>query len=146
MIKMRHAKVSEKRKIFEWYSHIISQDMSLSWSKGQECTWEEFDADFKDFYFKKLSQKKGSVMIIENGDVDIGCMCYDNNFLKPNCSELDIWMKNEENCGKGLGVLALKKLIEYLKAEKGIKKFLIRPSEKNIRAIRAYQKAGYSCF
>jgi len=144
MIKIRHAAVSEKKKIFDWYTFIISQNESKIWSVGQEYTWDEFNADFQDFYFEKSAQHKGSVMIIENGGEEIGCMCYDNNFLKPHCTELDIWMKNEECCGKGLGVSALKELITYLKTEKGIKKFLIRPSIKNIRAIKAYKKAGFT--
>ncbi|HOP75179.1 MAG TPA: GNAT family protein [Bacillota bacterium] len=56
---------------------------------------------------------------------------------------MDIWLSRLEYCGKGYGTAALKKLVEYLRSELGIEKFLIRPSEKNIRAIRAYHKVGF---
>jgi hypothetical protein len=33
--------------------------------------------------------------------------------------------------------------MDYLDREKGTSKFLIRPSEKNVRAIRDYENAGF---
>ena len=52
-------------------------------------------------------------------------------------------MKNDDSCGKGYGSDALRTLCEYLFKELGIKKFIIRPSVQNQRAINAYQKSGF---
>ena len=57
---------------------------------------------------------------------------------------MDIWLKSESECGKGIGTQALKDTIDYLNKDFGINKFLIRPSEKNVRAIKSYQKAGFT--
>lgn len=57
--------------------------------------------------------------------------------------ELDIWLKAKEYCGKGYGIRALVALCDYLKQEFNIHDFIIRPAAKNIRAIRAYEKAGF---
>ena len=59
-------------------------------------------------------------------------------------AELDIWLKSESECGKGIGTQALKDTVDYLNKEFGIHKFLIRPSERNVRAIKSYQKAGFT--
>jgi diamine N-acetyltransferase len=82
-------------------------------------------------------------MIIENNEEEIGCLCYACFHLKPNRAELDIWFKGKKYCGKGYGPQALQMLIQYLTGDLNIKKFIIRPSEKNVQAIIAYQKAGF---
>jgi diamine N-acetyltransferase len=52
-------------------------------------------------------------------------------------------MNGPENCGKGYGSDALRALCDYLFKSLGIKEFVIRPSAKNSRAIKAYEKAGF---
>ena len=52
-------------------------------------------------------------------------------------------MNGPENCGKGYGSDALKTLCDYLFRSLGIKEFVIRPSAKNLQAIKAYEKAGF---
>jgi RimJ/RimL family protein N-acetyltransferase len=50
----------------------------------------------------------------------------------------------KSHCGKGFGTEALRILMKYLTEKSDIDKFIIRPSLKNIRAIAAYKKAGFS--
>jgi len=105
--------------------------------------WEAFQEGFEDFYYLPDGKTKGSVMIIESDDEEIGCLCYACFHLKPNMAELDIWLKAQSYCGKGLGAQALEELISYLNQTFGVNKYIIRPSERNVRAIRAYEKAGF---
>ncbi|MFV0423614.1 GNAT family N-acetyltransferase [Oleidesulfovibrio sp.] len=84
-----------------------------------------------------------SVWIIEAGQQEAGCVCANSFHLLPACAELDIWMRSKAFCGRGLGAKALGLLVEYLRNECGIRRMLIRPSEKNYRAIRAYEKTGF---
>ena len=58
-------------------------------------------------------------------------------------TELDIWMNSESNCSKGYGSEALQVLCEHVTKTRGISELLIRPSARNLRAIRAYEKAGF---
>ena len=58
--------------------------------------------------------------------------------------EIDIWMKGEENCGKGLGNDAMIALTDYLNEAHGIHTCIIVPERSNPRAVRAYEKAGFA--
>ena len=57
--------------------------------------------------------------------------------------ELDIWMRSESCCGKGYGTDALDALCDYLHERFGVGRFMVQPSARNPRAIRAYEKAGF---
>ena len=57
--------------------------------------------------------------------------------------ELDIWMRSESCCGKGYGTDALDALCAYLQERFGVGRFMVQPSARNPRAIRAYEKAGF---
>jgi RimJ/RimL family protein N-acetyltransferase len=57
--------------------------------------------------------------------------------------ELDIWMRSESCCGKGYGTAALDALCRYLHDRFGVEEFLVQPSARNPRAVRAYEKAGF---
>jgi RimJ/RimL family protein N-acetyltransferase len=57
--------------------------------------------------------------------------------------ELDIWMRSEEFCGKGYGSDALDALCRYLNERFGVEDFMVQPSARNPRAIRAYEKLGF---
>ncbi len=146
MISIRHANLDEKYKTYEWL--CLSDTASLhmgepDYPESPIPDWDQFQNDFEDFYYQPEHQERGSVMIISNDEEEIGCLCYACFHLAPKSAELDIWLNKLEHCGKGFGTDALRKLVEYLKVEKGIEKFIIRPSEKNTRAIRAYEKAGF---
>jgi len=146
LVSIRHANLDEKYKTYEWL--CLSDTASLhmgepNYPESPIPDWEQFLEDFEDFYYQQEDQGLGSVLIISKDDDEIGCLCYACFHLTPKAAELDIWLNKLEHCGKGYGTSALRKLVEYLKLEKGIEKFIIRPSEKNTRAIRAYEKIGF---
>lgn len=107
-------------------------------------TWEEFCKDYKDFYFDGSALDKGMNYIIYVGDERTGVISYSCYHLKHHKAELDIWMNHIKNCDKGYGPDAIKALCRYLYQTQGIKEFIIRPSARNRRAVRAYEKAGFS--
>ena len=57
--------------------------------------------------------------------------------------ELDIWMRSEACCGKGYGTEALDALCRHLHERFGVEEFMVQPSARNPRAIRAYEKLGF---
>jgi RimJ/RimL family protein N-acetyltransferase len=58
-------------------------------------------------------------------------------------AELDIWLRSLADTSHGYGSDALVALTDHLSRSLGVDTFLIRPSARNPRAIRAYQKAGF---
>lgn len=146
MLTIRHARLDEKVKAYQWLckSDTTLMHMGLpDYPESEIPDWTQFENDFEDFYFLESGRMQGSVMIIEKDNEEIGCLCYARFHLKPSCAELDIWLKENRLCGQGFGVTALRQMMDYLKNHYNVTKFLIRPSEKNDRAIRAYEKAGF---
>jgi RimJ/RimL family protein N-acetyltransferase len=146
MISIRHAELHEKKKTYTWLCLSDTTSMHMGEPDFPESPipdWNEFQTDFEDFYFLKSGRKKGSVMIIKNGQEEIGCVCYTCFHLKPYCAELDIWFRERKYCGNGLGPQTLKILLDYCTNQFLIHRFIIRPSEKNHFAIKSYQKVGF---
>jgi RimJ/RimL family protein N-acetyltransferase len=75
--------------------------------------------------------------------VPVGFISYSAFHLKQHKAELDIWMNSEANCGKGYGSDAIITLGEYLRKTLGIQELIMRPSIKNVRANKSYEKAGF---
>ncbi|WP_110309724.1 GNAT family N-acetyltransferase [Dysgonomonas alginatilytica] len=146
MITIRHAAIDEKRKTYEWLCLSDTAAMHMGkpdFPENPIPTWQEFQNDFEDFYYQQESLHLGSVMIIEKDGNEIGATCYACFHLHHHMAELDIWLKSKAYCGKGYGTEALKELINYLNSSLDTTQFIIRPSEKNIGAIKSYQKAGF---
>ncbi len=146
MVTLRHARLDEREKTYQWLclSDITPLAMGApDYPESPVPTREQFLEDFDEFYYTESGREAGSVLIIENNGEEIGCLCYTCFHLRPGRAELDIWLKEKRYCGRGLGSEALRVLVKYLESERNIHKFLIRPSVRNIRAIRAYEKAGF---
>jgi RimJ/RimL family protein N-acetyltransferase len=146
-LNLRKAILEDKRKTYDW---MYRSDIT-SWHSGKPLfpdqpilSWDEFQLDFLDFYYSQEIDPKGGVWIIEINHIEIGAVCFASFHLNPYCAELDIWLKNSSVCGKGYGVKALREFTQNLHRDLKINYFLIRPSKKNIKAIKAYQKAGFS--
>lgn len=58
-------------------------------------------------------------------------------------TELDVWLRSERYCGQGFGSDAILTLCEYLAHQFGVQEFMMQPSARNPRAIRAYEKIGF---
>lgn len=146
MIRIRHARPDERKKTYEWLCHSDTTQFHMgppNFPEHPVPSWEEFCDDFEPFYFEESEMKQGSVMIIMQDDEEVGCICYACFHLNPKMAELDIWLKSQSYCHKGIGTKAIKLLCAYLNAKISIESFIIRPSEKNIHAIRAYEKSGF---
>ncbi|HOC28460.1 MAG TPA: GNAT family N-acetyltransferase [Treponemataceae bacterium] len=152
MITIRHARLDEKQKTYEWLCLSDTACMHMGepdYPENPVPDREQFDEDFEDFYYTGEGRRRGSVMIIEHEAQDgkieeLGCLCYACFHLKPGRAELDIWLNTRKHCGNGYGTEAIRELIKYLRAEFGVVQFIIRPSVRNGRAVAAYRKAGFA--
>lgn len=146
-VTIQPSKIEDKRKVYEWLclsetakSHMGPPDFE----DHPIPDWEQFCEDFEDYYFNDSAPQKGQLWIIKRGDEEIGAICYSSFHLKGKGAELDIWMAAEKSCGKGLGSEAIRTFCGYLKDVLGLERFIIRPSKRNERAVRAYEKAGFT--
>ena len=102
-------------------------------------TWEEFCTDYRSHYFDGSKPEWGRCFIIIVNDMSVGQVNYNAIDQHHRRVELDIWMSCEANCGRGYGPDALQTLCDYLFQKYGIVEFVIQPSARNHRAIRAYE-------
>lgn len=138
---LRPASIEERDMIYQWMTE--SNITPFLFGDEHIPTWDEFLDDYQEFYFDGSAPEKGRGFTIIYGDIPIGFISYAAFHLAEHKAELDIWMRNEENCGKGIGSSAIRILCNYLRDTIGTNEFLILPSAKNGRAIRAYEKAGF---
>ncbi|NEO86672.1 MAG: GNAT family N-acetyltransferase [Spirulina sp. SIO3F2] len=70
-------------------------------------------------------------------------MNYDGLDTDRAIAELDIWLRSQDCCGHGYGTDAMVALMRHLHADFRVETFIVRPSRRNQRAIRAYEKVGF---
>jgi diamine N-acetyltransferase len=117
-----------------WYGKLYGNNIP---------TYEEFIQDWKRYYFEGSQPEKGRCLMIFVGKKAIGEVNYNKINRKNNSVELDIIIAEEIEKNKGYGSDALKTLAKYLFQKMNIKFCWIEVITKNLRAIRAYEKAGF---
>lgn len=70
-------------------------------------SYEEFVDDFSDDFFTEDSDSPGKSFIIMDQNTEVGTLCYDLMNLKKKWVVLDVWLRDEQYCGKGYGSEAL---------------------------------------
>ena len=123
---LRKSTESDKRNVFEWLTHSDVTPSMMGpplFPDHPIPTWEEFCQDFLSHYFNDLKPEDGRCFIIVVDGIDIGAICY--NALRSISTDIDIWLRSEADCGKGIGSDAIKTLTDYLNTEFGIKRITI---------------------
>jgi len=106
-----------------------------------EDSGERFDPQ----YFDGTAPELGRCFLILVDGAPVGQVIY-NDIVEQDGRkrvELDIWMRSEACCGRGYGTDALDALCRYLHERFGVEQFMVQPSARNPRAIRAYEKVGF---
>ena len=145
-IALRPATAGDKRLIYEWLAESDATCAMMGPPKYPDApvpTWEEFCADYEPYFFDGSRPELGRCYIITAGDLPVGQINYGEIDKRNRRTELDIWMSSESDCGRGYGPDALQTLCNYLNQTYGVVEFVIRPSARNLRAVRAYEKAGF---
>lgn len=113
-------------------------------------TWEEFCDDYAAYFFDGSRPHAGRSFIIEHDHQPVGHISYsrmDEDFppivTRP-FAELDIWMRDSFCCGRGWGTQAIIALRDHLRAASNVNELVLRPSARNLRAIRSYERAGFT--
>lgn len=107
-------------------------------------TWEEFCADYLPYFFDGSRPQAGRSFIIEADGEPVGHICYSRGDELEDFAELDIWMRDSSSCGHGWGTQAIVNLCDHLHTTFGTRELILRPSARNTRAIRCYERAGFA--
>lgn len=145
-VALRFATKQDRRAIYEWMGQSELTPFMMGpplFPDAPIPTWEQFLADYVDDYFDGARPEVGQSFLIEAEGEAVGHVSYSVVDLDRKLAELDVWLSCEKVCGHGYGVDALEALIGYLHGTLGLTDFILRPSARNPRAIRAYGKAGF---
>ena len=146
MVTLRPAVLRDRRSVFEWLAHSdVTRQMlgAPHYPDNPPPTWDEFISDYTEQFFTDFNPELGRCFIIEvNGEAK-GQISYNKVWIEEGIVELDIWLGAKRHTGKGFGSDALNTICGFLFEEFGCTRFLIAPSRRNSRAIRAYSKAGF---
>ncbi len=141
------ATTGDRQVVYEWCfkSETTKYHSGLpDYPEVEIPTYDEFCDEYYEEYFftgERLQDGRGFMIIVN--EEKTGFISYTSFHLKPSMAELDIWMNLEVNCGKGYGVDAIIALSHFLNETMGVNELIIAPSRKNIRAVKAYMKAGF---
>jgi diamine N-acetyltransferase len=143
-ITLRPATMEDRRPIYEWMANSDATAAMMGPPLFPETpipTWEEFLDDYEEYFFDGSRPEQGRCFVIEVEGERVGQTNY--YALSPGVVELDIWLVSEGVTGRGYGTDALVTLCRHLHEALGTTEFVIRPSARNPRAVRAYEKAGF---
>ena len=145
-VRLRPARESDRRDIYTWLAESDVTPSMLGpphFPQAPPPTWEAFCADYGPGFFDGRAPEREASYIIEVGGEALGQVNYEVRDTPDRLAELDIWLRSEADTGHGYGPDALTAMVAHLQAALGIHRFLLRPSARNPRAVRAYQKAGF---
>ena len=145
-ITLRPATQNDRRDVYMW---LVASDVTASMMGPPTFpdvsipTWDEFLSDYAPHFFDGSRPHRGCSFIIEVDGKAVGHINYDGLDTERSIAELDIWMRSQDCCGHGYGTDAMVALMRHLHADFAVETFIVRPSRRNQRAIRAYEKAGF---
>jgi RimJ/RimL family protein N-acetyltransferase len=144
---IRFATVDDRRTVYEWATHsdLTSSMMGPpAYPDAPVPTWEEFCSDYQSHFFDGSQPNIGRSFIIDVDGKPVGHINYDRMDELQSFAELDIWMRDSSCCGHGWGTQAIMALCEHLHSTFAVNEFILRPSARNVRAIRSYERAGFT--
>lgn len=120
--------------------------------------WREENPSVSNNYFEVTNQrtkdwvvnivladeKKILFLVLDIYGNMIGQMGLCNVDAQDRCTDIYAVIKGKKDVEKGIMELALKELLRWADAELGIKKFFLTTQKDNFKAIRLYQKVGFS--
>ena len=143
---LRRARLLDRPRIYEWLtqSDLASNTMGAPFFPERPVpTLDEFSAKYVNAYFDGTRPYAGRMFVIVAGGDEIGCVSHGPIDLLNDVVELDIWLAERRLTSRGLGSEALVLLADWMQTNYGVNRFLVRPSRRNVRALRAMRRAGF---
>ncbi|HXF44733.1 MAG TPA: GNAT family N-acetyltransferase [Burkholderiaceae bacterium] len=145
-VRLRLAQLQDRERAYAWFAH---SDLTPSfvgpplYSEHSPPSFEAFCETYQPFYFDGTRPFDGRALMIEAGGTDVGFLSHGPVCLRHEVVELDLWLAARALCGKGYGSEALALACDWMQSAYGIDRFVVRPSRRNVRALRALRRAGF---
>ncbi|MEP6608904.1 MAG: GNAT family N-acetyltransferase [Burkholderiaceae bacterium] len=145
-LSLRRARLLDRPRIHEWVTESDLTSNTLGpplYPERPIPTLDEFSAEYVNTHFDGTRPYEGRMFVIVAGGDEIGCIFHGPVDLLNDVVELDIWLAERRWTSRGLGSEALVLLADWMQANYGVNRFLVRPSRRNVRALRAMRRAGF---
>jgi RimJ/RimL family protein N-acetyltransferase len=145
-VTLKRAGGTDRARLYEW---LIGSDLTVNMMGGAMYpdhpipSPTKFAADYPDHFYDGTRPYGGRMFVISARGEDIGCISHGPIDLLNDVVELDIWLAERRLAGHGFGSEALIVLCDWLQAHYGVNRFLVRPSRRNVKALRAMRRAGF---
>ena len=148
LVTLRPATLEDRRSIYEWAAFSDATQAMMgppTYPEHPVPIWEEFCEDHKAHFFNGYDPELGRCFIILVDNEPVGQVYFNDINEREGIrrTEMDLWMRAEKYCGKGYGSAALLTLCEHVARQLAVREFMVQPSARNPRAIRAYEKIGF---
>jgi len=145
-VTLKRAGGADRARLYEW---LIGSDLTANMMGGLMFpdrpipAPERFAAEYPDYFYDGSLPYAGRMFVMGAHGEDIGCISHGVIDLLNDVVELDIWLAERRVAGQGYGSEALVVLCDWLQASYGVNRFLVRPSRRNVKALRAMRRAGF---
>lgn len=145
-VSLRRATPQDISCAHEWLS---GSDLTPTWigppwySERPVPTLEDFLLRYPQHDFDGTRPFDGRALVLSSAAVDVGILVWRRIDLLRDLVELDIWLAGREYCRRGIAAEALRLACGWLQASYGVNRFLLRPSRRNVRALRCARRAGF---
>ncbi len=125
----------QNKDVYEWFEQRV-----LSYSEIVSKYKNKINKKEQDLYIIMLDNKDiGLVQIYKfNNDININLDIYKNIY------EYDLFIGDSDYLNKGIGKKIVSKMNDYIYGKYDADAIILRPFERNIRAIKCYQKCGFN--
>ncbi|HEU0201822.1 MAG TPA: GNAT family protein [Burkholderiaceae bacterium] len=145
-VSLRLAELADRVRVYQWYAYsdLTAQMVGLPLYPDHPIPdFDTFSADYQPYFFDGTRPFSGRGLIIVADGLDIGFLRYDEINLLKDVVEIDLWFASRKHGGRGLGSEALQLACGWLQRNFGVNRFLLRPSRRNVHALRAMRRAGF---
>jgi len=143
---LRRSTPLDSSRAFDWLacSDLTAQWLGAPWFAEQPVpTQNQFRERFGPHYFDGSRVFEGRAVVIRAAALDLGILAWHRVDLMRDVVELDLWLRGAAFARQGIGAEALELACAWLQAHLGVNRFLLRPSRRNVRALRCARRAGF---
>jgi len=143
---LRHAELADRERAYAWYAHSDLTPSFLGpplYPDHPVPGYEAFCEDYLPFFFDGTRPFDGRALMIQSSGADVGFLSHGPISLLHDVAEIELWFGGRALCGNGRGAEALTLACAWMQATFGIDRFLLRPSRRNVHALRAIRRAGF---
>jgi RimJ/RimL family protein N-acetyltransferase len=147
-IAMRRAVPEDRERVWHWLAagELTGQRFGAPWfPELPPPTFEQFQRRFPDWMFdgSRPFEGRGFVLCESASGEEIGFICHHRLDLLKDIACIDIWLAQARHSGLGVGSEAIRLLCDWIRRERGVSRYVLRPSRRNTRALKAGRRAGF---